>query len=103
MKTTKHSRTPSRILSKTNSKTKKQCSDFRHVNSKSTYEELIEALNQCSLAKDWELTHGIEDDILHKFLKELISNKYKTKKEIITTARMIYENTLKKNYPKWYS
>ena len=49
------------------------------------------------------MTHSIEDEILEKFMNELIQNKYKTKKEILTIARMINEKILTKKYPKWYA
>ena len=97
-----NSKTNYKTNSKTNSKTKKKCWDY-DVNSKSSYEELFKALHQCGIENDWEVTHSIEDDILHKFLIEIMNNKYKTKKEITTYARMIFDNTLKKKYKKWYA
>ena len=51
------------------------------------------------------MTHSTEDEILGKFINEIIQNKYKTKKEILTTARMINEKVLSKAnaYTKWYA
>jgi len=94
LKNTKHSST------KKYSKTTKH---FSHINIKSTYEELIKAFSHFGSIKDWEGTHSIEDDILHKFLNEICNNNYKTKNEIIKTARMINKNVLTKKYPKWYA
>ena len=108
MKITKYSGIPSKKHSKINSKTKKKCYDYYddiydNLMYESSYEYLFKALNQCGIEEDYELTHSIEDDILHKFLIEIMNNKYKTKKEIITIARMIYDNTLKKKNTKWYA
>jgi hypothetical protein len=102
LKNTKHSRTLSKTPSKTNSKTQKKCWDY-DGDSKSTYDKLFKAYNQCGNEKDYEVTHLIEDDILHKFINEICNNNYKTKKEIIKTARMINKNVLTKKYPKWYA
>jgi hypothetical protein len=102
LKNTKHSRTLSKTPSKTNSKTQKKSWDY-DVDSKSTYDKLFKALNHFGSIEDWEGTHLIEDDILHKFINEICNNNYKTKKEIIKTARMINKNVLTKKYPKWYA
>lgn len=98
IKSTEHSRISSRKFSKT----QKKCWNYE-VNSKSTYDKLFEAYNQCGKDKDYELTHSIEDDILHKFIYEIINNNYKTKKEIIASARLISKNVLTQKYKKWYA
>jgi hypothetical protein len=100
LKQTKHSRTPSG----TSSKTQNKCFDYYNkIDSKSTYDKLFKAFNECNKKHDYELVHIIEDDIVYKFIDEICNNNYKTKTEILKTARMISKNVLTKKYPKWYA
>ena len=105
----KHSsKTPKNVFkSKSKSKstsTLKNCYDYL-VNTKSEYQVLFKTFDCYAKEKNWEMTHLTEDEILEKFINEIIQNKYKTKKEILTTARMINEKVLSKAnaYTKWYA
>ena len=81
------------------SKTKKNMSNKQYK----SYESLIKELDVCISDKDWESAHIQEDDILKHFINEIIQNKYKTKAEIISIARMIKEKVLSKDYIKWFA
>ena len=83
-------------------KTKKNCYKY-DVNYKSTYEELFNAFECCLKEQDWEAAHITEDAILKKFINEILDNKYKTKQEIMTHARLLDKQVLSKKYQKWYS
>ena len=74
-----------------------------NVNYKSTYEQLFNAFEFYIKEQDWESTHIAEDDILKKFINEILDNKFKTKQEIITIARLLNKNILSKTYTKWYA
>ena len=77
--------------------------DVNDINYKSTYEQLFNAFEFYIKEQDWEATHITEDDILKKFINEILDNKYKTKQEIITIARLLNKNILSKTYTKLYA
>jgi hypothetical protein len=87
-------------ITKTNKKFTKHSSKTKKNES---YETLIKELDDCISDKDWESAHIQEDYIFKHFINEIIQNKYKNKKEILTIARMINENVLAKEYTKWYA
>jgi len=95
----KHSNKTQKNISKS---TLTNCDGYS-FNTKLEYHILFKYFFCFAKKKDWEMTHSFEDIILEKFINEIIQNKYKTKEDILTRARMINEKILTKAYPKWYA
>ena len=97
-----NTKTKNKKNAKHSSRTKKNCQDY-DIDYKSTYDRLFNEFDFYLKEKDWESTHITEDDILKKFVNEILDNKYKTKRDIITIATLLDKNVLSKKYTKWYA
>jgi hypothetical protein len=73
------------------------------TNNKSSYEYLFAKFEYFISKKDWEMTHSYADDILDKFINEILTHKYKTKKQIYDMASLIHKKVLSKNIIRWYA
>ena len=70
---------------------------------KKQYNRLFEKLKNFDECNDNESAHIIQDDIYKKFIKDIVNNKFKNKKEITEMAKEVKIHVVSRDKNRWYS
>jgi len=70
---------------------------------KKQYNRLFENLKNFDESNDNETAHIIQDNIYKKFIKDIVSDKFKNKKEITEMAKKVKIHVVSRDKNRWYS
>lgn len=67
------------------------------------YEKKIAEMNELDEKRDFESSHGIQDEMYEKFIKDITNNKFNSIEEIKTIAKLLKKKVVSNTKPRWYS
>ena len=60
-------------------------------------------MNKIDNEGDYEVSHGIQDEIYEKFIKDITNNKFNSIEEIKTIAKLLKKKVVSNTKPRWYA
>jgi len=67
------------------------------------YEKKIAEMNELDEKRDFESSHGIQDEMYEKFIKDISNNKFNSIEEIKTIAKLLKKKVINIKKERWYA
>ena len=60
-------------------------------------------MNELDEKRDFEVSHGIQDEMYEKFIKDIENNKFNSIEEIKTIAKLLKKKVVSIKKVRWYA